>query len=85
MKVKVRNTNSDAGSVKTSECFWYKGLLYMRVATDALIKQEPDIVYAVLLTTGMIFKFDANIQVETVDCSVVSSLEVPVERGKWEV
>ena len=85
MKVKVRNTNSNTGSVKMSECFWYKGLLYMRVAVNSITTEDPDTVYAVLLTTGMIFKFVADVQVETVDCSIVSSSDIPVEKDKWEV
>ena len=85
MKVKVRNTNSDAGSVKMSECFWHKGLLYMRVAVNAIAHEDPDTVYAVLLTTGMIHTFSADVQVETIDCSIVATLDIPIEKDKWEV
>lgn len=85
MKVKIKNTNSVIGSVKMSECFWYKGLLYMRVAVNSITTEVPDTVYAVLLTTGMIHAFSADIQVETVDCSVVATSDIPREKDKWEV
>ena len=85
MKVKVRNTNSDAGSVKMSECFWYKGLLYMRVAVNPIISELPNTVYAVLLTTGLLHALNADVQVETVDCSIIATSDIPTEKDKWEV
>lgn len=85
MKVNVRDTNSDAGSIKMSECFWHKGLLYMRVAVNSIAPEDPDTVYAVLLTTGMIFKFVVDTQVETVDCSIVATSDILREKDKWEV
>lgn len=87
MKVKITNTNSDVGSAKPGECFWYHGLLYMRIVPDGMIfdTNGEELVPAVLLSTGKINWLEPDTQVEKCDCTVVSSDLVPQEKDKFEI
>ena len=70
MKINVENWNTDTGSVKAGECFWYKGLLYMRIKP---IIENENYVHAVLLSTGNVAEFMPDTQVELANCMVVKN------------
>lgn len=84
MKVNVSQANTDVGSIKYGECFWYKGLLYMRIVPDCKVC-DANLVPTVLLTTGSILWVSPDVQVERCDCIIVSSDLIPQEKDKFEI
>ena len=79
MKIRVNKNDTDVASIKAGECFWYKGLLYMKIY--GIVSSYNT---AVLLSTGAYTELDPDTQVERQECMVVST-EEKTEKGKWEV
>lgn len=84
MKIRVNKNDTDVGSVKPGECFWFKGLLYLRIYGVV-----SSYVTAVLLSTGAYTEFsDPDLRVEKANCIVVEDDKTStdtVEKGKWDI
>ena len=84
MKIRVNKNDTDVGSIKVGECFWYGGNLYIKVDHSLIINTTG----AVNLNTGILNFLDKDLQVEKADCMVVSAVDKcqeVTEKGKWEV
>lgn len=68
MEIRVDTTSTDVAEIKSGECFWYSGTLYMVIGDYSRMPE----VTAVALSNGDIRKFAGDIQVERADCVVVS-------------
>ena len=88
MKIRVNKNDTDVGSIKKGDCFWYKGMLFMRVDYSDIHVVDGNNIPAVLLSIGNVHFLSPDIQVEKADCMVVSAVDTcceNTEKGKWEV
>ena len=65
MEIRVDTTSVDVAEIKSGECFWWAGSLYM-------VLKDLASVTAVSLSNGDMKHFDPDTQVERADCIVVS-------------
>ena len=82
MRIRVRQNNTDIGSLETGDCFWHSGSLCMKVQDPQ--RTYPQCAYIVLATGGFHY-ISGDTRVERQDCVVVAAQDAPVEKDKWEV